>query len=127
LPLAAVALYGLELSFQLFCASITLGNFGTARLADPHSIIRQRVPWLMQMRYQRDITQLHLANFNEHGDVAELEKYVQSNAHWIKLHMEEGAFNDQINIIYFLKRRAAAVQLKSEANRLIPRDDRFNP
>lgn len=44
LPLAAFALYGIVLSFQLFFASITLGNFETARLADPHSIIRLNVP-----------------------------------------------------------------------------------
>lgn len=69
LPLVAIALYGIMLSFQLFCASITLGNFETARLADRQSITRLHVPWLMQMRYQRDITLLHLANFNEHGDL----------------------------------------------------------
>lgn len=127
LPLVAVALYGIVLSFQLFSASITLGNFETARLADQHSITRLHVPWLMQMRYQRDITQLHLGNFNEYGDVAELEKYAQSNAQWIRLHMEEDAYNDQINILYFLKRREEAVQLKANAHRLMPWDDRFNP
>jgi len=127
LPLVAVALYGIVLSFQLFCTSITLGNFETARLADPQSITRLHVPWLMQMRYQRDITLLHLANFNEYGDVAELENYAQSNAQWIKLHMEEDAYNDQINIYYFLKRRAEAAQLKAKAHRLMPWDDRFNP
>lgn len=127
LPLVAVALYGIVLSFQLFSASITLGNFETARLADPQSITRLHVPWLMQMRYQRDITLLHLANFNEDGDVAELDKFAVNNAQWITLHMEEDAYNDQINILFFLKRRAEAVQLKSDAHRLMPWDDRFNP
>ncbi|MCU6306625.1 PglL family O-oligosaccharyltransferase [Enterobacter quasiroggenkampii] len=127
LPLVAVALYGIVLSFQLFSASITLGNFETARLADPQSITRLHVPWLMQMRYQRDITLLHLANFNEQGDAAELEKYTQRNAQWIKLHMEEDAYNDQINILYFLKQRSEAMQLKAEAHRLMPWDERFNP
>ncbi|MHA2898145.1 O-antigen ligase family protein [Enterobacter sp. H2G27] len=127
LPLVAVALYGVVLSIQLFCASITLGNFETARLADPHIITRLHVPWLMQMRYQRDITLLHLADFNEHGDLVELEKYAQSNGQWITLHMEEDAYNDQINILYFLQRRADAENLKSEAHRLMPWDDRFNP
>jgi len=127
LPLVAIASYGIVLSFQLFCASVTLGNFETARLVDPQSITRIHVPWLMQMRYQRDITLLHLANFNEQGDVAELEKYAQRNAQWIKLHMEENAYNDQINILYFLKRRTEAETLKADAHRLMPWDDRFNP
>lgn len=127
LPLVAVALYGIVLSFQLFSASITLGNFETARLADPQSITRLHVPWLMQMRYQRDITLLHLANFNEQGDVSELEKYAQRNAQWMKLHMEEDAYNDQINILYFLNRRTEAETLKADAHRLMPWDDRFKP
>ncbi|MEQ0826540.1 PglL family O-oligosaccharyltransferase [Enterobacter dykesii] len=127
LPLAAVALYGIVLSFQLFCASITLGNFETDRLADPHSISRLHVPWLMQMRYQRDITLLHLANFNERANVAELERFAFNNAQWITLHMEEDAYSDQINVLYFLQRRAEAQKLKAEAHRLMPWDDRFNP
>ncbi len=127
LPLVAIASYGIVLSFQLFSASITLGNFETARLADRQSITRLHVPWLMQMRYQRDITLLHLANFNEHGDLAELEMFMRSNAQWIKLHMEEDAYNDQINILYFLNRHAEAEKLKTEAHRLMPWDDRFKP
>lgn len=55
----------------------------------------------MQMRYQRDITLLHLANFNESGDVAELERFAFNNAQWITLHMEEDAYSDQINVLYF--------------------------
>ncbi|HHA2008516.1 TPA: Wzy polymerase domain-containing protein [Enterobacter mori] len=125
LPLVAVALYGMVLSYQLFCASITLGNFETARLADPQNITRLHVPWLMQMRYQRDITLLHLANFNVHGDVDELEIYARSNDRWIRLHMEENAYNDQINILYFMKRQAEAEKLKAEAHRLMPWDERF--
>ncbi|HDR2620848.1 TPA: O-antigen ligase family protein [Enterobacter chuandaensis] len=127
LPLVAVALYGIMLSSQLFYASIMLGNFETARLADPHQITRLHVPWLMQMRYQRDISLLQMANFNGSADVSELKKYAQSNAQWITLHMEEDAYNDQINILYFLKRRAEADKLKSEAHQLMPWDDRFNP
>ena len=79
----------------------------------------------MQMRYQRDITLLHLVNFNEHGDLGELEMFMRSNAQWIKLHMEEDAYNDQINILYFLNRNTEADKLKIEAHRLMPLDDRF--
>ncbi|EBJ8047994.1 hypothetical protein D0P01_23560 [Salmonella enterica] len=127
LPLMALSLYGIVLSFQLFSASIVLGKFETARLELPQSITHMSVPWLMQMRYQRDITLLHLANFNASGDVAELEEYARSNAQWITLHMEEDAYNDQINILYFLQRRAEAEKLKLEAHRLMPWDVRFNP
>lgn len=127
LPLVGVALYGIVLSFHLFSASIALGNFETGRLADPQSIARLHVPWLMQMRYQRDITLLHLANFNERGDAEELAFYARSNAEWIRLHMNEDAYNDQIAILTFLKRYAEAEKLKQEAHRLMPWDVRFNP
>ncbi|MEB5978548.1 PglL family O-oligosaccharyltransferase [Enterobacter vonholyi] len=126
LPLLGVALYGTVLSFQLFNSSIVLGNFETSRLDEPKSITYISVPWLMQMRYQRDITLLHLENFNENGSLNELELYAHSNAEWIKLHMEESAYFDQINILYFLKRNEDAEKLRIIAHRLFPWDVRFN-
>lgn len=127
LPLIALSLYGIVLSFQLFNTSVALGNFETSRLEAPQSISQLSVPWLMQMRYRRDITLLHLINFNESGDVTELEKYASSNAQWIKLHMEEDAYNDQIRILHLLQRPAEAKILKLEAHRLMPWDNRFEP
>ena len=52
---------------------------------------------------------------------------MRSNAQWIKLHMEEDAYNVQINILYFLKRHTEAENLKMEAHRLMPWNDRFKP
>ncbi|MEB7625531.1 Wzy polymerase domain-containing protein [Enterobacter vonholyi] len=127
IPLIALSLYGIVLSFQLFNASIVLGNFETTRLEAPQSITRLSVPWLMQMRYQRDIALLQLINFNESGDITELERYASSNAQWIKMHMDEDAYNDQINILNFLNRPVEAEKLKSDAHRLMPWDDRFKP
>lgn len=126
LPLIAFSLYGIVLSFKLFHASIVLGNFETARLVKPQSITHLSVPWLMQMRYQRDITLLHLENFNEHGDVTELERYARSNAQWITLHMDADAYYDQINLLHFLQKSEEAEKLKTKAHHLMPWDARFN-
>lgn len=124
-PLALIALYGIVLSAQLFYASIVLGNFETGRLASPEHITDLRVPGLMQMRYQRDLSQLHLWHFNQTGDIDELERYAKENGEWIKLHMDEDAWNDQVNILLFLHRQGDAEKLKQRAHRLMPWDDRF--
>jgi O-antigen polymerase len=124
-PLTLIALYGVVLSAQLFYASIVLGNFETGRLASPEHITDLRVPRLMQMRYQRDLSQLHLWHFNQTGDIDELERYAKENGEWIKLHMEGDAWNDQVNILLFLHRQGDAEKLKQRAHRLMPWDDRF--
>ncbi|BBZ86445.1 membrane protein [Enterobacter asburiae] len=124
-PLVFIALYGLVLSAQLFFASIVLGNFETGRLAFPESITGLHVPGLMQMRYQRDLSQLHLWHFNQTGDIDELERYAKENGEWIKLHMEEDAWNDQVNILLFSHRQGDAEKLKQRAHRLMPWDVRF--
>ncbi|BFU33068.1 O-antigen ligase family protein [Enterobacter asburiae] len=126
-PLVFIALYGLVLSAQLFFASIVLGNFETGRLAFPESITGLHVPGLMQMRYQRDLSQLHLWHFNQTGDIDELERYAKENGEWIKLHMEEDAWNDQVNILLFSHRQGDAEKLKQRAHRLMPWDVRFKP
>lgn len=113
------------LSAQLFFASIVLGNFETGRLAFPESITGLHVPGLMQMRYQRDLSQLHLWHFNQTGDIDELERYAKENGEWIKLHMEEDAWNDQVNILLFSHRQGDAEKLKQRAHRLMPWDVRF--
>ena len=125
LPLALAALYGVVLSVQLFSTSIVLGNFETGRLASPERITPLHVPGLMQMRYQRDLSQLHLWHFNQAGDINELETYARENGDWIKLHMEGDAWNDQVNILFYLHRQAEAEKLKQRAHRLMPWDDRF--
>lgn len=125
--LAAVALYGVILSAQLFYASLTLGRFETGSLVRLESIRQLSVPWLMQMRYQRDISLLHLNAFNQQGDIAALAIYAQENRQWIALHMEENAYFDQINILTFLHRAEEAAALQARAHRLMPWDERFNP
>ena len=124
-PFVLIALYGVVLSAQLFYASIVLGNFETGRLASAKRITDLHVPELMQMRYQRDLSQLHLWHFNQTGDIDELERYAKENGEWIKLHMEEDAWNDQVNILLFLHRQGDAEKLKQRAHRLMPWDDRF--
>lgn len=126
-PLVFIALYGLVLSAQLFFASVVLGNFETGRLAFPESITGLHVPGLMQMRYQRDLSQLHLLHFNQAGDIDELERYATENGEWIRWHMEEDAWNDEVNILLFLDRKIEADKLKKQAHRLMPWDDRFKP
>lgn len=126
-PLAFIALYGVVLSAQLFYASIVLGNFETGRLASPERIINLHVPGLMQMRYQRDLSQLHLLHFNQAGDIDELERYATENGEWIRWHMEEDAWNDEVNILLFLHRKVEAEKLKQRAHRLMPWDGRFKP
>ncbi|HDR2350759.1 TPA: O-antigen ligase C-terminal domain-containing protein [Enterobacter asburiae] len=126
-PLALIALYGVVISAQLFYASIVLGNFETGRLASPERIINLHVPGLMQMRYQRDLSQLHLLHFNQSGDIDELERYATENGEWIRWHMEEDAWNDEVNILFFLHRKVEAEKLKQRAHRLMPWDDRFKP
>lgn len=124
-PLALIALYGVALSAQLFFTSIVLGNFETGRVASPERITNLHVPGLMQMRYQRDLSQLHLLHFNQTGEIDELDKYATENGEWITLHMAEDAWNDQINILFFLHRQSEAQELKRQAYRLMPWDDRF--
>jgi len=126
-PLALIALYGVVLSAQLFFASIVLGNFEAGRLAFPERITDLYVPELMQMRYQRDLSQLHLLHFNRSGDIDELKKYAGENREWITLHMAEDAWNDQVNIMSFLQHQSEAEKLKRQAHRLMPWDDRFKP
>lgn len=123
--LAALSVYGIVLSLQLFRTSITLGNFETGRLEAPDSIAQLDVPWLMQQRWQRALSQLHLLHYNQSGDLAELKRYVGENAQWITLHMEEDAYNDQIAILAFLRRDQEAQTLKEYAQRLMPWDKRF--
>ena len=126
-PLAFIALYGVVLSAHLFNASIVLGNFETGRLASPERIINLHVPGLMQMRYQRDLSQLHLLHFNQTGNIDELERYATENGEWIRWHMEGDAWNDEVNILFFLDRKVEAEKLKQRAHRLMPWDDRFKP
>ncbi len=38
---------------------------------------------------------------------------MRSNAQWIKLHMEEDAYNDQINILYFFKTAYRSGKIKN--------------
>ncbi|HCD1256469.1 TPA: O-antigen ligase C-terminal domain-containing protein [Citrobacter amalonaticus] len=125
--LAAAALYGIVLSMQLFCTSVTLGEFETGRLEQPESIHQLSVPWLMQMRWQRDLSRLHLMRFNQSGDINELQFFARENAEWIKMHMEEDAWSDQINILMFLQKREEAQALRLQAHRIMPWDTRFNP
>ncbi|WP_320727293.1 PglL family O-oligosaccharyltransferase [Enterobacter sp. 118C5] len=126
LPMAMAALYGIVFSFQLFSASISLGRFEAARLAEPQSITRLYVSWLMQMRYQRDLSLLHLAAFNKSRDIRELEAYARENAGWIALHMDENAWNDQVALLIYLHRPREAALIKARARRLMPWDARFN-
>lgn len=126
-PLVILALYGIVLSAQLFYASIMLGKFETSRLADNQSIQRLYVPWLMKPRYQRDLSLLHLNNFNQYGDIAELETFAGENGEWITLHMKEDAWSDQIAILLFLHQRKEAERVKARAHRLMPWDERFKP
>ncbi|HDS6850952.1 TPA: O-antigen ligase C-terminal domain-containing protein [Enterobacter cancerogenus] len=123
--LGALSLYGMVLSAQLFSTSVTLGKFETDRLNYPESIKALNAPWLMQMRFQRDVSLLHLARFNQNGDLEELEAFVHENGHWIRLHIEEDAYNDQINALLFLGRRSEARVLKQQAHQLMPWDRRF--
>ena len=125
--LAATALYGIVLSMQLFRASVTLGEFETGRLEPPESIRQLSVPWLMQIRWQRDLSRLHLMHFNQSGNINELDLFAQENAEWITMHMEEDAWSDQINILMFLQKREEALALRLRAHRLMPWDERFNP
>ncbi|ELV2798020.1 O-antigen ligase C-terminal domain-containing protein [Enterobacter ludwigii] len=123
--LVAVSLYGIILCGQLFISSIKLGEFETGRLAHPESVVTLKAAWLMQMRYKRDVSLLHLSRFNHSGNMEELEAFAKENGKWIEQHMEEDAYNDQINVLLFLNRRSEARELKQRAHRLMPWDDRF--
>lgn len=123
--MVTVSAYGMILAAKLFLASLALGKFEAGHLDNPENIRQLSVPWLMQMRYQRDLSLLHLNNFNQRGDIIELEMYARENKEWIILHMEENAYNDQINILYFLNQRKEAEGLKKRANLLMPWDARF--
>ncbi len=125
--LAIASLCGVVLSAQLFLAGIVLGNFETNRLPSPERITALHIPGLMQMRYQRDLSLLHLVHFNQHGDVEELETYARENGEWIKIHMVEDAWNDQINILRYFRKYTESEELKQQAHRLMPWDVRFNP
>ncbi len=81
----------------------------------------------MQIRWQRDLSRLHLMHFNQSGNINELDLFAQENAEWIIMHMEEDAWSDQINILMFLQKREEALALRLRAHRLMPWDERFNP
>lgn len=97
-------IYAAVLVMQCLYVGQVLSAFEASRLDEPESIANLSVPWLMQRRWQHEITMLRLVRFHQNHEKSELTAFINENARWLAINPEPELIQTQRDVQSYLKK-----------------------
>ncbi|HCM7229826.1 TPA: O-antigen ligase C-terminal domain-containing protein [Klebsiella aerogenes] len=87
---------------------------------DPAVLRHLSVPWLLQPRWQHDLSLLRLVTFRTDPDPQSLTAFARENAQWLSVYADEDGYRNQIAVLRYLQQPQQAQVWRQKAERMFP-------
>ncbi|HHI2554920.1 TPA: O-antigen ligase family protein [Klebsiella aerogenes] len=93
----------------------------TARVPpSPAQLRHLTVPWLLQPRWQHDLSLLRLVTFRTDHDPAGLQAFTRENAQWLAVYADADGYRNQVAVLRYLQQPQQAQAWQDRAQRMFP-------
>lgn len=115
--------------FLLYCSTSLWQCLKVVRVLDqfedttqasvsPSQLRGLQVPWILQPRYQHDLSLLRLVEFRNIPDKDSLRQFVQENAQWLSVYADRDGYKNEVDVLDFLHQSSQAATFRTKADRI---------
>jgi O-antigen polymerase len=112
--------YGAIVAWQSLRAAQVMDKFEASALSDPESITQLDVPWVVQPRFQHDLSLLRLIRFRTVPDTDSLRQFTVENAKWLSVYADDDMYRNQISVLNYLQDSQQAALWREKAEKMFP-------